>query len=171
MSDHLEEEDQSASSGMDRRTFVRRGAILGGMVWAAPAISTMGSRAFAQTEGTPRECHDISYLALVIKNGSPTYQFKLNAGGSVEMNNPMEAPHCTDPTGWNASGNIGGYPSGTTWDITSDPCCWTVTIPSGYSLVGVAMGAGGDKTPQGYCVSNPTVSTDGRTYKFCAPAK
>lgn len=38
-----------SSGGMGRRDFVRRSALLGGMVWAAPAISSLGPRAFGQT--------------------------------------------------------------------------------------------------------------------------
>jgi hypothetical protein len=163
-----EELEVMEGAGVDRRTFIKRSAVLGGMVWAAPAISTLGSRAFAAT-GTPRNCHAISYLAIVVTNGQ-TYQFKLQADGSVETSNPMEAPQCDDPTGWNDPANIGGFPAGTTWD-TSDECCWSVTLPPGYTLTGVAMGAGGDSTTQGYCIDNPTITNGGQKYTFCAPEK
>lgn len=165
------------SGGMTRRTFVTRSAVVGGMVWAAPAISTLGSRAFAGTNGTPRDCPAISYLAVVIKNGK-TYQFKLDSEGGVETGGDLEAPHCPDPTGWNGPNNIGGYPEGTSWNI-SDSCCWEVTVPNGYTLVGVAMGAGGTEpkgnsntaAPNGYCVQDPIIQNGGNTYRFCAPKK
>jgi hypothetical protein len=34
--------------GVDRRDFIKRGAIVGGMVWAAPLVQSLGSPAFAQ---------------------------------------------------------------------------------------------------------------------------
>ena len=38
------------SAGIDRRDFIRKSAIVGGMVWAAPMIQSIGSPAFAGTE-------------------------------------------------------------------------------------------------------------------------
>lgn len=164
-------DDVSPALGISRRDVLRRGAVVGGtLVWAAPAVQTISRSALAQTNGTPEpgDCHAISYLALVLTNGQ-TFQFKIEAGGNIESEVPMEAPHCGAPPGWNATGNIGGFPPGTTWDITDD-CCWSVTVPAGYTLVGVAMGAGGDHTEQGYCVQHSMV-TNGLTYTFCAPPK
>lgn len=46
MSDELE----TTPTGLDRRTFMKSSAVVGGLVWAAPAMSTFGARAFA---GTP----------------------------------------------------------------------------------------------------------------------
>jgi hypothetical protein len=40
-------ESTTGASVIDRRDFIRKSAIVGGMVWAAPAMSTLGSRAFA----------------------------------------------------------------------------------------------------------------------------
>lgn len=165
------EDDINPALGISRRDLLRRGAVVGGtLVWAAPAVQTISRAALAQTPGTapPGDCHAISYLALVISNGQD-YQFKIEADGTVEAEVPMAVPHCGAPPGWNATGNIGGFPAGTTWDIR-DECCWSVTVPTGYTLVGVAMGAGGDSTDQGYCVQH-SLTTDGLTYTFCAPEK
>ncbi len=38
-------------TGMDRRDFIRSSVVAGGLVWAAPAMSSLGSHAFAT--GTP----------------------------------------------------------------------------------------------------------------------
>ena len=41
-------------SGMTRRDLMKRGAIVGGtLLWVAPAIQSFGSKAFAQTNGSP----------------------------------------------------------------------------------------------------------------------
>ena len=41
-------------SGMTRRDLMKRGAVVGGtLLWVAPAIQTYGSKAFAQTNGSP----------------------------------------------------------------------------------------------------------------------
>lgn len=165
-------DEVSPQLGMSRRDLLRRGAIVGGtLMWAAPTVQALGPRAFASTtNGTPRDCRAISYLAVVITNGE-TYQFKINADGTVETELTDAVPKCPEPEGWGEEGNIGGYPSGTTWDIT-DECCWSITLPSnGWNLVGVAMGAGGDDTDQGYCVDEPTTNGNGLTYTFCAPPK
>jgi hypothetical protein len=170
MSDELEITE--GASGLDRRTFIKRSAIVGGMVWAAPAISTLGSRAFALENGTGRDCHAISYLALVIETTSGIYQFKVQKNGTCEPGG--ETAQCTPPEGWQKvpSTNLNGCTAGFVTD-TSDDCCWLVTIPESLTvvkIVGVAMGAGGDKTEQGYCLQ-ATYTNGGKVYQFCAPPK
>lgn len=163
-------EHDAPSGGMTRRAFVTRSAAVGGMVWAAPAISTLGSRAFAETNGTPRNCHAISYLALVIDTKDDgRFQFKQNKGGACEHGG--EVPQCPVPSGWQKqpSDNLNGC--GIFTVDTTDDCCWTVTIPGDIeveSIVGVAMGAGGDNTEQGYCVT-ADITAGRRSYQFCAP--
>jgi hypothetical protein len=166
-----EEFEAIEGSTSDRRTFIKRSAVLGGMVWAAPAISTLGSRAFAETQGTPRDCHAISYLAVVIDTSAGRYQFKWNKGGPCE--DTGETAQCTPPDGWQnpLTTNTGGCGVFTVDD--ADECCWIVNIPTGITvtkIVGVAMGAGGDKTTQGYCV-DATYTNGGNQYRFCAPPK
>jgi hypothetical protein len=56
--------DETTSAGMSRREVLRRGAIVGGagaVAWAAPSITALGPRAFAQT-GTPSASGDISWI-------------------------------------------------------------------------------------------------------------
>jgi hypothetical protein len=70
MSDDIELTGQQV--GLDRREVIKRGAILGGVVWAAPVIQSIGSPAFAITPtpvGTPTptpELPDISFIAAVL---------------------------------------------------------------------------------------------------------
>ena len=76
MSDDLEV--AGGIGGMDRREFIRKGAIVGGMagmVWAAPAISSIGRPAFA---GTPMG-DGISNFAFIVNNDSDA-RFKYEAG-------------------------------------------------------------------------------------------
>lgn len=46
-------EAEGTRSTISRREMIQRGAVVGGMVWAAPAFSVLGPRALAQTTGTP----------------------------------------------------------------------------------------------------------------------
>ena len=174
MSEYTEEETP-LSGGMTRRQFVTRSAVVGGMVWAAPAISTLGGRAFA-AEHTPRDCVDISYLAVVIEVGGTTYQFKVQKDGSCE--DFGQTAKCPSPAGWQTKREDGNNVGGCAYlgDLfvvdQSDPCCWSVTVTgsASFTLRGVAMGAGGTNSPsgQGFCEDNPSITNGGRKYVFCS---
>lgn len=45
------------TSGIDRRDFIKKSAIVGGMVWAAPMVSSIGSPAFAFTGNVIENCN------------------------------------------------------------------------------------------------------------------
>jgi hypothetical protein len=173
MSEELQVTEEA--SGLDRRTFVKRSAIVGGMVWAAPAITTLGSRAFAATGGTPRKCVDISYLGVVVTTNVGTFRFKHNSTGVCQDGQDERFPGCTKPTGWDAAS-----PGCAIFEVvTTDACCWYFVVPDSingvavttWSVVGVAMGAGGTDSPsgQGFCVDNYTVTNGGRKYTYCSP--
>ena len=53
-------DDIETTGGLDRRDFIKRGAVVGGLVWAAPLVQSLGSPAFAQegTLGGEEECDD-----------------------------------------------------------------------------------------------------------------
>jgi hypothetical protein len=167
MSDELE----TQGSELARRDFLKRSAIVGGMVWAAPLIQS--APAFA-SEGTPDVPgkHAISYLAVVITCGADVYQVKYNAGGQVEYEGKV--PWCDNPDGWQekrTTNKAGLPPEGSFSPDTA--YCWSITVPSTCTLVGVAMGAGGDKTDQGFCVEPERTSTNGGNkykYTFCSPS-
>ena len=76
MSDDLEV--TGGVGGMDRRDFIRKGAMVGGMagmVWAAPMISSIGRPAFAGTPDDP-DGQEISNVAFVLGNGvTERYKF------------------------------------------------------------------------------------------------
>ena len=47
MSDELEMQDQSPEGGLDRRSLLRRGALLGGaIVWTTPVVQSLATPAF-----------------------------------------------------------------------------------------------------------------------------
>jgi hypothetical protein len=159
------------ASGIDRRSFIKRGAIVGGMVWAAPAISALGPRAFAQENGTPRLCTDISNIAVVFTVNGTTYQAKydLDDGCAATGN---ATPNCPDPDGWSTGLDGCSY---ITWN-TTDPCCWEATfnVPGDLeitSVVGVIEGGGPSQV--GFCVGNGEFieTNGGTTYRWCSPTR
>jgi hypothetical protein len=62
-----------SSAGIERRDFLRRSAIVGGMVWAAPVIQSIGSPAFAFTP-SGREISNVSFL--VLNQGSGKWKYE-----------------------------------------------------------------------------------------------
>lgn len=108
MSDDIEFTGDQA--GIDRREIIKRGAILGGVVWAAPVIQSIGIPAFAATPTpvtTPTpEAEPWSFLAAVLtchdNGGSKTIRVKYNYdNGGWESNPgpPQGHPHC-NPEGY-----------------------------------------------------------------------
>jgi hypothetical protein len=86
-------EEVSASpgaAGLDRRDFVKRTAIVGGMVWAAPIISSIGSPAFA---GTPVGTCSISNIQFLLVNNGPN-TFKWEADEFGEGGGDSSTPPC-----------------------------------------------------------------------------
>ncbi|MDX1621292.1 MAG: hypothetical protein R3320_09895 [Nitriliruptorales bacterium] len=165
--------------GISRRDVLRRGAIVGGaLVWTAPTVQTLGMRAaFAaddDTTGSPRGTgQDISYLAAVIQCPQDQYwKFKIDDDGTVEHGGNL--PCCPYPPNWDIARR--SFPPGmSSSDIDiSDPKCWLVQLPAGCTLVGVAMGGGGDGDEEcspphtGFCQTTYTMKA-GNTYQFCSP--
>jgi hypothetical protein len=74
MSDELE----LGEGGWTRRKVLTRGAMAGGLVWAAPAVTTVGSKVLAQT-GSPRD-QDISFVAILASCDGVTYRVKWEVG-------------------------------------------------------------------------------------------
>ena len=83
---------------MDRRVFIRSGIAVGGLVWAAPAISSFGARAFA---GTPEQrdlCPPIGNRSEQPRNLRWLYTGKGCAGtDSPQFDNIVgNFPYCRD---------------------------------------------------------------------------
>jgi hypothetical protein len=57
MDENQKRVDLNSEAGMTRRDLMRRGAIVGGtLLWAAPAIQSLSTKAYAQTVGRSGEC-------------------------------------------------------------------------------------------------------------------
>lgn len=93
-----QDRDFQANMGISRRTLLRRGAVIGGLVWTAPVIRSLSHPAFA-AEGTPR---DLSYVALCYScDGGATQcclKWDLDDDGNVvacETGSKFATPDCT----------------------------------------------------------------------------
>ena len=167
-----EDIETGTASGIERRDFIKKSAIVGGLVWAAPAMSALGPRAFGQeNNGTPRCKTAISNIAIVFTVEGVTYQAKYDLDDKCE-DQGTAVPGCVDPTGWQdpRTSNKDGCHL-VTWN-TDDECCWKATIggTGTISIVGVAVGGGGDLSPDGVgeCIPNFTQTNGDRTYQWCA---
>jgi hypothetical protein len=181
----------SANLGLDRRTLLRRGAIVGaGMVWTAPTVQSFARPAFA---GTPvdddvEDFKGISYVGVVFTCNATTYRAKFDVDtgwadvqgstkGQWKADGHQGLPHCPKPAGWSTATGLTGNTIGGEEVLRAD-----VTRVNGdvhqvrVTLLadacdfgdgqGVAMGAGGDKTNQGYCEA--AVLIDSHTIVFTA---
>jgi hypothetical protein len=190
--DHMGMSGRQAEAGgavpadrMTRRQALRRAALVGGaLVYTTPAVTRLaGTPAFAV--GTPppeppppeppppdedEKVHAISYVGLVFVCNGTMYKAKWEEGkGWV---GPGNLPHCTNPDGWNGASS---YPNPGSIGVSTTyvggelhQVCFTLpdTCSFNSGAGGVVMGAGGDKTTQGFCVG-PSIS--GRTACFTAP--
>lgn len=142
MSEELEGTEER--SGLGRRDFLRRSAIVGGMVWAAPMIQS--APAFAQGFTPDGEENgggqNISYLALVIYNLDPNLRWKfegggsdcgLEAGGNID-NNCENLLSDAQKADWNAaSGGPSNHSSMFSIDC-SNKAVWTITPTANYGV-------------------------------------
>ncbi len=55
--------------GSSRRDFLKRSAVTGAVVWSAPAISTLSSKAWAQTYDGVCECDEGAYALFATADG------------------------------------------------------------------------------------------------------
>jgi hypothetical protein len=173
-----EVESLSVASGIERRDFLRRSAIVGGMVWAAPIIQSVGSPAFAFTP--PTECKDISYVAFIVTNfGSGTYKFEYNDGtgqcpASPDVGFDSAPGGCGDvfdalddsyKQEWQQATQSDSVAGTVTVDCNPPLDTWCITAPDGYyvkwALVKSGQGADGkcvfvENTQQAnpWCVSS-----------------
>lgn len=151
------------SAGIDRRDFIRKTAIVGGMVWAAPIIQSIGSPAFAFSpngEGNP-DGSAISNVAFLLVNGALKYKYDFDlgciqddeegAGGGAPC--VSSAPVLLGD--WNAAGDghlldpDGGFKDGA--NNVSVECrefCWRITPAAEWAVAWAAVKAG---TADGSC--------------------
>jgi hypothetical protein len=72
------------TSSLSRRTLITRGIVAGGLVWAAPAITSIG-RAHGQVAGTPKPC-DCTFCATVDPPVGATLYFDCKGRSSDDCN-------------------------------------------------------------------------------------
>ena len=90
----MNDELQTNQSGISRRTLIKRSAIAGGLVWAAPVVTNM-SPAFGQAAGTPGT-QDISFVAVLVNCGGAIYRLKWEPGGAFEYGPSFAVDGCSD---------------------------------------------------------------------------
>jgi len=139
-----EELTGDAATGLDRRDFIRKGALVGGMVWAAPMISSAPAFAvtITPTPGTTTDpvetawsfwaavftcqkvdCTTCEMFKVKVKYEGGKY---VSEGGWEDVDEDSAAPSC-EPVGWNdAEGALGS-----TLGIVVDEAetYWDVFIP------------------------------------------
>lgn len=101
----MEDQDATPTGGLGRRDFVKRSALLGGMVWAAPAMSTLGPRAFGQPqEESPFIVDDDCEGGVIVR-----FQFRVTDGTgqfeACDTSLPACFPGDNTAATWNAIGN------------------------------------------------------------------
>jgi hypothetical protein len=183
---------ESDASRMNRRAAIRTAAVAGGaLVWAGPAVQRVAAGpVFAASTPAPSPpppppdtSQAISYVGLVIRCEGQLWRGKWEAGrGWVDVttvSGPNAAlPHCANPSGWSEARGLPpadfnaplGKPA---IAIEQDPSgespgavCFS--LPEGCEFVdGVAQGAGGDKTPQGFCEAGVSASASGTGERIC----
>lgn len=165
------ESEQAAAGGLSRRQLLTRGAIAGGLIWAAPVIRT--TAAYATTSnGTERPCTNFFFVVI-------------EASGAVHPGPNSLAPKDIPPAirQWfidNPSVPADFPRDGTRPQLTqaSDNGPWAVLLPevTGPNAAGrqcrmvVAWGAAGKDFAEGYVDPNPPIAVEaGRRLLFPCP--
>ncbi len=133
-------------AGIDRRDFIRKSAIVGGMVWAAPVISSMGSPAFAFTP----QGQKISYAAFIVDNLAPGSAFKYESNGTCNLelpdsnlDNNCATQYPDKNTEYMDAANGSLEDEGVKFTIDcSNPKAWVICPTEGYSIRWVIVKSG-----------------------------
>jgi hypothetical protein len=142
MDDHEEHDEQridvKGALGMSRRDLIRRGAVVGTLVWAVPVISSVNQKAFAESAG----------------GGSATIYRDSNAftcpGGAGDTSTPTGTVTISaTPTQVTVSASVFGLTPNTTYDlyVNQDPGgCPTSPILNWLTTDGSGSGSAGPTT-------------------------
>lgn len=120
-----EQDENETTPGSSRRDVFKKGAAIGGVIWAVPMIESFTNKASAQTLGSPLQppgTGNISYVALTISCAGVCTQVKIEAEKATtpECGGSVNTPCCslmaacpagtstTCPTGLVTGGNSGG---------------------------------------------------------------
>jgi hypothetical protein len=162
--------DETTSAGMSRREVLRRGAVVGGVgavAWAAPSITALGPRAFAQT-GTeePGGPGLVSWVMVWFRCGDDYYRVKYEGGasgytelcgagrGNVSNDGPEGAQYYDIEEGRAAGLNlVDGCPAGVSAGAADG--LLRITIPETCSILGWVLHDGSCGNPTGGQPSYP----------------
>jgi hypothetical protein len=104
----MTELEDLTQDGVTRRRLLMRGAVAGGVVWAAPAITSIGGSAFAASPGE----QDISFVAILYRCGSTVFRTKweVGAGGTLtqECGTSFQVDGCSDQLSGQANSQLCG---------------------------------------------------------------
>ena len=147
MSDDIEFTGDQA--GIDRREIIKRGAILGGVVWAAPVIQSIGIPAFAATPTpvtTPPEDQDMSFIRAVVTCNDTTYRvnYEDDGGWEDDPGPPFDHPQCS-PGGWTTDGIVAENGGQLGLQVyVDDNGQWVLFVPESCTLVDAKLWSGSD---------------------------
>jgi len=75
--------ENEQNTGLDRRAFIKRAGVVGGVIWAAPAVQSMTSSAYATgSPPPPGGCANISYVIVWITSPNGNYRLKFEGKGA-----------------------------------------------------------------------------------------
>lgn len=167
------------STGLDRRDFLRKGVVVGGMVWATPLIQSIGSPAFALSpQPGGRAISNVAFV--LVSNDSPakTFRYKFDddegcapdSGGPSGPGQPCVRDHADLKSQWDAAGDGHGQDVpedvGDPLDLVTVRCgqaCWTIDPVDGYAVAWAMVKAGGD------CYRYDGLVSDTETPAYGAP--
>lgn len=140
----MNEEQDLTESALSRRKLLTRGAIAGGLVWAAPAVTTVGGRVFAQVSPVGQ---DISFIGLNIQcaDGAVTTTYVIKFEGCSNSDcfeqDPGNFPDCDGvftPSGTPADGDDLGF------TVTGPDAqgCVHITVPENCEVLSSAIKGG-----------------------------
>jgi hypothetical protein len=161
-------DDTTGTSGLSRRDLIKRGAIMGGVVWAAPAVTSMASPAFASSP-PPNGCTD-------------KYRFKIDYGmDSFDTpSSPSNGNQDCLPDDWaNVPGTVGsdGSIPGASgkitveWDYDGTDRCALITLPPGVILLDGDAKAGATQGGTSQCDDADPVVGSANQYKVCLSSR
>jgi hypothetical protein len=157
-------DDTTGTSGLSRRDLIKRGAVVGGVVWAAPVVSSMASPAFASSP-PPGGCTD-------------KYRFKIDYEETTfdTPSSPSNGDQACLPDDWayvpntiGSDGSIPGHAGSVTvqWNYNGSAKCALITLPPGAILLDGDAKAGAVQGGTVECDDAEPVVGSGNQYVVC----
>lgn len=178
--------DESAV-GFGRRDFLRKGAVVGGMVWATPLIQSIGSPAFALSpQPGGRAISNVAFVLVSDESPAKSFRYKFDADagcapdpdGPSDHAQPCVREHADLKTQWDAAddGHGDGVPDPAVTGV-DDPlelvtvrcgqACWTIDPVDGYAVAWATVMAGGECYRYDGLVSETNTPLYGTALEVC----